>query len=439
MNQVVGEPRHTDGPDLANLNRQFAFSRRSELGKGQPIGRLMAQAIRYPNLISLAAGFVDNATLPCEATQRCLESLSRDSARLRRALQYDTAAGNADLRSAIASHSYTAWPGSTPDPERIILTAGSNQFLHLLAEALIDPGDIVIAAAPTYFVFMGTLKGVDARVIGVRADEDGLCIDSVEEQLQLLASSGQAHRVKAIYCVTEFDNPAGSTLSLKRRKQLLEVVERWRAEHGPLLVISDNAYQLLRYEGEMLPPMTAISTDAANYVIELGTFSKSFSPGVRVGWGVLPDGMAERILDMKSNIDFGSPHFSQMLLHEVITSGEFDRHLPVIRDGYSQKLNAMLAAMDEHLTGIEGVHWRRPQGGLYVWLTLPEQLSASEDGPLWSAATERGVLYVPGQYCFPPEGVPVGRNTMRLSFGVQTCEGIADGVKRLAEAIRSVA
>ena len=439
MNQAVGEPGQSSRPEISKPHHSFAFSRRSELGQGQPIGRLMAQAIRYPNLISLAAGFVDNATLPCEATQRCLDNLSRDTSRLRRALQYDTAAGNAHLRSTIAAHSYAAWPGSAPDPERIILTAGSNQFLHVLAEALIDPGDIVIAAAPTYFVFMGTLKGVEARVVGVRADEDGLCIDSVEEQLQQLARAGQSHRVKAIYCVTEFDNPAGSTLSMKRREQLLSVVARWRAEHGPLLIISDNAYQLLRYEGEMLPPMTAISAEAAKYVIELGTFSKSFSPGVRVGWGVLPDGMAERLLDMKSNIDFGSPHFSQMLLHEVITSGEFDRHLPVIREGYSQKLHAMLAAMDEHLAGIEGVQWRRPQGGLYVWLTLPEHLSASEDGPLWSAATESGVLYVPGQYCYPSEGVPVGRNTIRLSFGVQTCEGIADGIQRLAAAIRSVA
>ena len=325
-----------------------------------------------------------------------------------------------------------------PDADRIVLTAGSNQFLHLLAEAMIDPGDIVIAAAPTYFVFMGTLKGVDAQVIGVHADEDGICMDALEKQMQTLADAGEAHRLKAIYTVTEFDNPAGSTLSLERRARLLEMVAAWRRQYGPLLILSDNAYQLLRYEGEALPPLTAIDPSCGEFVVELGTFSKSFSPGIRVGWGVVPANMVDGLLELKSNMDFGSPHFSQVLLHEVLKSGELDRHLPGIRQGYRDKRNAMLKALETELGDMPGVIRRHPQGGLYVWLTLPEGMDESESGELWRQATESGVLYVPGHYCFPTEGCPVQKNTIRLSFGVQSSPGIREGIQRLATAIRLV-
>lgn len=430
-------------PSPDNLTREngslaFPFSKRSDLAVGQPIGRLMAQAINFPDLLSLAAGFVDNASLPCDATRDCVERLCSDESMLRRALQYDTTAGSTSLRESLASWSYRDWPDARPHIDRIILTAGSNQFLHLVAEAIIDPGDIVIAAAPTYFVFMGTLRAMGARVIGVHADEDGMCIAALQEQLDALEKSGEASRVKAIYTVTEFDNPASSTLSLERREQMLELVARWRAKHGPLLVLSDNAYQLLRYEGESLPPLTAVDAAASDFVIELGTFSKSLSPGIRVGWGVVPPVLVERLLEMKSSVDFGSPHFSQLLVREFIESGEADRHLPLIRDGYRAKLRAMLDALDQELGGVEGVSWRHPKGGLYVWLTLPEHIDTSETGKLWKAATESGVLYVPGHYCFPLEGEPVARNTIRLSFGVQSPTGIAEGIRRLGLAIREV-
>lgn len=427
-----------DRPSKESAPHNIAFSRRSALAIGQPIGRLMAQALKYPDLVSLAAGFVDNATLPCAATMESLQRVCSNEGLLRQALQYDTTAGSVTLRNHIAQWSYRAWPDAIPDAERLILTAGSNQFLHLLAEAIIDPGDIVLAAAPTYFVFMGTLKGVEARVVGVHADEDGMCMDALEERLESLAKRGEAQRVKAIYTVTEFDNPAGSTLSLQRRQRLLQIVAKWRREHGPLLIVSDNAYQLLRYEGEILPPLTAVASEARDYVVELGTFSKSFSPGIRVGWGVVPAPMVERLLEMKSNVDFGSPHFSQVLIHEVLRNGEFEQHLPEILAGYRAKLGAMLDALQRELGDLEGVHWRHPKGGLYVWLTLPEHVDASESGPLWKNATDNGVLYVPGQYCFPSEGEPVAKNTIRLSFGVQSPEGIADGIRRLAEAIRKV-
>jgi 2-aminoadipate transaminase len=149
--------------------------------------------------------------------------------------------------------------------------------------------------------------------------------------------------------------------------------------------------------------------------------------------------MVHQLLEIKSNMDFGSPHFSQILLWEALTAGEIDNHLPELRSGYIKKRDAMLTALDQELGELEGVHWRKPKGGLYVWLTLPEHIDATEKGLLWRCATENGVLYVPGNYCFPPEGVPTARNTMRLSFGVQSPAGIADGIGRLAAAINEVA
>ncbi len=414
------------------------FSRRARLASGQPIGRLMALALNYPSILSLAAGFVDNATLPCEAVRASMEQLGKDPQRLRKSLQYDSAAGSAAFRTALVDWGYRGSLETKPAADRVILTAGSNQFLHLLAEALIDPGDIVIAAAPTYFVFLGTVRGVDGRVVGVRADQDGLCMDSLEEALDRIATAGHAPRLKAIYSVTDFDNPAGSCLSLVRRQRLLEIVARWRKEHGPLLIISDNAYQQIRFDGTELPPLSALDREAANYVIDLGTFSKSFSPGIRVGWGVVPEAMVERLLEMKSNMDFGSPHFSQVLMCEALVSGEVDRHLPEIQTGYRVKRDAMLSALEQQLGDLPGVHWRKPQGGLYVWLSLPEGIDTSEHGELWQRATQSGVLYVPGSYCYPTEGEAIRTNTMRLSFGVQSSEGITEGIGRLAIAIRSV-
>ena len=429
---------HKDSSEAASVQEHYPFSRRGELAKGQPIGKLMAQALQYPEILSLAAGFVDNATLPCDFTKECLEQMCSDEGRLRQALQYDSSAGNRVLREAISQWSYQAWPEHTPDPERVIMTAGSNQFLHLLAEAMLNPGDIVIAAAPTYFVFMGTLKGVDARIVGVHADEDGICMDSLEDALEQIKAAGEEHRLKAIYTVTEFDNPAGSTLSLERRERLLDIVERWRSQYGPLMILSDNAYQQLRYDGESIPPISSLHTDSEDFVIELGTLSKSFSPGIRVGWGIVPHNMVERLLEMKSNIDFGSPHFNQLLVLTAIESGRLDAQLPIIRDAYREKLAAMLSALDESMGSMQGVTWRRPHGGLYVWLTLPESIDTAEGSPLWQAALASGVLYVPGHLCFPTEGVGVAHNSIRLSFGVQSCDGIREGIHRLAEAVKGV-
>jgi 2-aminoadipate transaminase len=415
---------------------ELRLSQRFHRTTGQPVGELMSQALANPGLISLAAGFVDPVTLPVGAAAELTAAIFADTSMGRDALQYGTTPGRPELRSEIFDRFIR--PDFATDcpitPENVVITAGSNQMLHLVAESLLDPGDLVIAAAPSYFVFLGTLSQVGAVTLGVPADADGMDPAALEATLDDLKSSGQLHRLKAIYLVSYFDNPAGSTLTHSRRAEIVALAIRYSLDQR-IMVISDEAYRPLRYDGEDISSLTAF--EHPEYVVSAGTFSKSFSPGVRVGWGVLPDELVAAVTAQKDNIDFGSPNFNQLVIQRALQTGVYDAHLENLKTAYRQKRDAMLSALDDHLSGVDGVTWRRPNGGLYVWLTLPTGLSASPSARLFHLAVERGVLYVPGEYCFPHEGTPVLENTIRLSFGVESAERIADGIRILSGSIQT--
>jgi len=396
----------------------------------------MSTALQNPQLISLAAGFVDHQTLPVESVRGVLAELMADPVAARAALQYGATAGLPALREAIIER-FTADFPTPPRIERVVITAGSNQLLHLVAESLLDPGDIVLCAAPTYLVFVGTVANLDARTFGVGTDEQGMIPAALEEALTRLSARGDLPRVKAIYLVPYFDNPSGVTMPVARVAEIIEIARRW-SRGTRIHVIADEAYRELRYAGDDVPSAGAIDTEA-DTVIVAGTFSKSFSPGVRVGWGILPDHLIEPVCAQKGNIDFGSPHLNQHVMARVLNQGWFDQQVGRLRENYSRKLSAMLAAAEEFLGPIEGVRWARPMGGLYVWTRLPERIPTGPPGKLFDRAVHEGVLYVPGQYCYPPEGQPVGSSTMRLSFGVQPCERIREGIQALARAIQAVA
>jgi 2-aminoadipate transaminase len=238
--------------------------------------------------------------------------------------------------------------------------------------------------------------------------------------------------------VSYHDNPAGRTMSLQRKQQLLQVVARWSAGAShPIYVLEDAAYRELRFEGEDVPSMLALE-GAEPLAVYLGTFSKSFSPGLRVGWGVLPAKLLEPVADLKTNIDFGSPHFNQNLLEVVLRLGLDGPHVQRLCDSYREKRDAMLGALEQHFRSLPGAHWQPPTGGLYVWLELPDWIDTGPDGPLFDAALQRGMLYVPGVYCFPESGEPPQTNAMRLSFGVQSCPRIRQGIQLLHEAVEDV-
>jgi 2-aminoadipate transaminase len=277
------------------------------------------------------------------------------------------------------------------------------------------------------------VEGVGARCVGVATDAHGMRIDALEDTLAQAAAAGTLQRIKAIYVVSYFDNPRGVSLSRERRAALVALAQRYSRNHR-IFVIEDAAYRELRFSGEDQASVRAYDASGES-VIYAGTFSKSFSPGIRVGYGVLPRALVPVLAALKGNFDFGSPHFNQCLLSHVLRLGLYEPHVASLRALYARKAASMLAALDEHVAPLGVCSYERPDGGLYVWLTLPERIDTGARSSLFARARELGVLYVPGEYCFPA-GPNRRSSSMRLSFGVQSEERIHSGVALLARAMR---
>lgn len=435
LNSMTAEvATQTDPPPLR-------LSRRRQWAVGQAISFLMKQGVENPDVVSLAAGLVDPSSLPVRESRIAVDTLLSDERRARQALQYGTTPGSEPLRRVYLRH-FAGLEGATPDDpgfdvDRLILTTGSQQFLSLVGETLLDPGDICLVAGPTYFVFLGLLNGLGARAIPVDADEDGMRMDALEETLEQLEREGELDRVKLIYLVSDYENPSGVSLSVDRREQAVDIARRWSKAHR-LFILEDAAYRELRYDGPRNPSVWSFDT-AGEHVIISQTFSKTYSPGIRVGYGVVPDDLVEPICDRKGNEDFGSANFNQHLVATVIDEGLYDTHVVEVRDSYRLKRDAMLAAADKYFTGIPGVHWVRPHGGLYVWMSLPESVETGFNSPLFHQAVHvEKMMYVPGEIC---QAGPVDerpKNQMRLSYGVQDPAGIDLGMQRLANAVKAV-
>jgi 2-aminoadipate transaminase len=421
------------------------FSQRRRWAADQAISFLMQQGVEHPHVLSLGAGLVDAASLPVTEAIEAVREVLADDLRGQAALQYGTTQGDLRLRQQLAAYQNQLEQSSTPTAQRvasadeIVCTTGSQQLLALLADALLDPGDICLVAAPTYFVFLGVLDGVGARTIALPSDDDGLRIDVLQAELQRLESAGELSRVKLIYVVSEFENPTGISLSLSRRSQLVDIAKHWSARRGETIyVLEDAAYRELHYDNPP-PPSVWLFDVAGDTVIHAGTFSKSFSPGLRVGFGLMPRELRDAINDLKGNQDFGSANLNQHVLAELLASGRFAIHADEVRAAYRIKRNAMLAAADEFFADLSGVTWVHPRGGLYVWMTLPSQVATGFDSPLFRRAVDvEQVMYVPGELCFGGPRDQRQRNHMRLSFGVQSPDGIHEGMRRLARAVRHV-
>jgi 2-aminoadipate transaminase len=417
------------------------LSQRAHWAGGEPIANvLMAKALAHPELVSLAAAFVDHQTLPVEATAQALERVWADPGQARTALQYGTTIGYPPLREALLERMLQADRRTAAEvrlgSDQVVVTAGSNQLLYLVGDTLLDPGDVVLCGAPSYFVVLGTLGNLGARVVGVEIDEHGLIPEAIEDALARLEAAGDLGRVKLIYVCTYYDNPSGVTVPEERRGTLLDLARR-RSRTVKMHLIEDAAYRELRYYGDDVPSLRSLDAEG-DTVIHVGSFSKTFSPGLRVGWGMLPSGLVGPVLSAKGNLDFGSPNLNQVLMANVLEMGLFDPHVEKLRAIYREKIDATLEAADEHLAPIGRVEWVRPTGGHYVWLRLPDEVDTGAGGPLFGLAAEEGVLYVPGEFCYPREGEPVPKNMLRLSFAFPSCESIRQGIEALGRAIRRV-
>lgn len=423
---------------------QIGLSRKAQRTKDQPITYLMAHALANPEVISLAAGFVDAESLPAEAASKAAAEILAEPALARAALQYGTTIGVPALREKLLARFEAQEALSRRElnlaVEDVVITTGSQQMLYLLADTLIDPGDIVVNSAPSYFVYSGLLDGYGADVRSVADDEGGMSADGLEMLLERLRASGELPRVKMIYVVTYYQNPTGVSVAADRRARIVELAKRYSI-HNRIVVLEDAAYRELRYDGPDLPSLKSFDPDNTT-VAYTTTFSKPFSPGLKTGWSFLPKGLLAPVLRTKGNMDFGTPNFNQYLLDRVLADGAYDRQVEKLRRVYKAKRDVMLACLEEHFgPGFAGgrCSWIRPDGGLYVWFRLPEGFDTSDSGPLFQASLEHGVLYVPGDLAFTPQpGLTPPKNCMRLSFGVVGERDLRRGMARLAEAVRSV-
>lgn len=414
------------------------LSAKARRTREQPISFLIETAIANPRLINLAAGLVDPLTLPVDECREISARIFGSASRARSALQYDTTVGLRALRQKLAEHLAALEGISVAElgfgAEQIVTTTGSQQALYLVGDALIDPGDIVIAANPSYFVYTGTLQSLGASVLTVPMDDDGMDVDAVERLLAEIAGRGDLPRVKLIYVTTYFDNPTGLSLSPQRRRQLLEIVRSY-ADRQRIVIHEDAAYRELRYDGPAMPSIKSLDVENRHTILSL-TFSKPFAPGLKLGYSAMPDDLLHAVLQQKGNHDFGSANLAQHIALEALSDGSYDAHVQVLVDAYRRKRDAMLAALRKWMPPRDDLYWTHPHGGLYVWLTLPKGIDTARESALFKAAVAGGVLYVPGVYCHQPDerGVTPSHH-IRLSFGQVDPAQIDPGIERLGKAI----
>src|ERR687889_2166445 len=334
-----------------------------------------------------------------------------------RALQYGPTEGFAAAAHCIAEVMQAE--GMTVDEGELLVTTGGQQVIDLVCKTLVDPGDVIVAEAPTYPGAVPTFCSYEAEVVQVSLDADGMRVDELEATLERLDAEGR--RPKFIYTIPNFHNPAGVTLSLPRRRRLVEV-----ARERELLVLEDNPYGLLRYEGEPLP--TLHSLDHGEFVIYLGTFSKILSPGVRLGWTIAPAPVLEKMNLGKQGADLCSPAFSQMFVATYFEHDRWQDYLSTLIDLYRRRRDTMLDALAEHFP--REASWTRPQAGLFIWATLPDYIDTTD---LLARALSHNVAFVPGRAAYLDGR---GAASMRLNFSGVSDDDIREGIRRIGEVVR---
>jgi 2-aminoadipate transaminase len=300
----------------------------------------------------------------------------------------------------------------------MLVTTGGQQAIDLVCKTLIDPGDVVIAEAPTYPGAIPTFCSYEADVVQVEMDDDGMRMDVLERVLDELDADGR--RPKFIYTVPTFQNPAGMTLSLERRHELLAIARR-----RELLVMEDNPYGMLRYEGDPLPTLRSLDEE---FVIYAGTFSKILSPGVRLGWAVAPAPILDQMQTGKQGADLCSSPITQYFVAAYFDSGPWEDYLGSLREIYRRRRDVMLDTMAEHFP--REATWTHPQGGLFIWATLPDYIDTTD---LLARALQENVAFVPGRAAFLDGR---GGSSMRLNFSGVTEDEIREGIRRIGEVIR---
>jgi len=371
--------------------------------------------IQRSNVISLAGGMPDPATFPAkEINQVTQQILAKNSAC---ALQYSSTEGLPELRELILN--WFSEDNKKPGLDNILITSGSQQGLDLMSKVLLNPGDIVIVELPSYLAALNAFRSYGGEMKGISMDNEGVEVDILEETLTQLKKEGQ--KVKFIYTISNFQNSAGVTMSLPRRKRVLEIAQKFE-----VFILEDNPYDKLRFEGEPLPSI--YSLDNEGYVISLGTFSKILCPGLRLAWVLGDKKIIEKIVIMKQATDLCTTILNQLIVYEYCRQNDIDKNIESNIKIYRKKRDVMLKALSKYFPS--EASWTKPEGGFFVFVTLPEYIDVDV---MFPEAIEEGVAYVSGSAFFANGK---GKNTMRLSFCYPKEEDIEEGIKRLGKVIK---
>lgn len=388
---------------------------------GSSVIRELLKLTEQPDIISFAGGLPAPEVFPLhefrEACNYVLENFGPQS------LQYSTTEGYRPLREMIARH--TARYSVDISPDNILITSGSQQALDFIGRLFVNRGDYIVVESPTYLGALQAWNAYGAQYISVRTDENGMIVEELEAALRV--------GPKFIYVLPNFQNPGGSTLSLERRQQLVELADKYGVP-----IVEDDPYGQLRYEGEHIPSVVYLDSqfrgpNGGHYsgnVIYLSTFSKLLAPGLRLAWVVAPPEVIRKLVMTKQAADLHTSSFNQYVAYEVGKGGFLDEHVKLIRATYKERRDVMIEMMEEMFPA--DVTWRKPQGGMFLWGILPEEMDAAE---VLKSAIQKKVAFVPGAAFHPNGG---GQNTMRINFSYSAPDLIREGITRLGTTLKEL-
>ena len=377
--------------------------------------RELLKLTQKQNLISFAGGFPSPESFPTEKLKSIISTMMETEAAF--ALQYGTTEGDPLLRKQLLE--MYKKQGFEIELENLIIVTASQQSLDLISKVFLNPNDYVICELPSYLGGLQAFNSYGAKMAGVRMDDQGMCSVGLEETI--LELQKQNIKPKFIYTIPDFQNPTGVTMSYERRLEILSIAKKY-----DLLILEDTPYRELRYEGEHIP--TIYSLDNTGQVINLGTFSKIFAPGFRIGWVIAHPDICDKIVTAKQAADLCTPPFTQRIAARYLEAGYFEPQLEYMVNLYRGKRNAMIGALEKYMP--ECVTWTIPEGGLFLFVTCPENINTIE---VFTKAIEKNVAFVAGTF-FYCDGT--GQNTMRLNFSFSSEEINIEGIKRLAETIK---
>ncbi len=388
------------------------FAKRMDNMKASEIRELLALTAK-PDIISFAGGLPAPELFPVDQWKAAVNKVLDEKGR--QALQYGPTEGYLPLREQIV-HRMNKVGVKDAKPDDFLILSGSQQGLDFMAKAFIDPGDQIIVESPTYLGALNAFKAYEPSFLDVELDADGMRMDILEERLK------NNDRVKFIYVISDFQNPSGKTWTMERRKKLIELANKY-----DVAILEDNPYGELRFEGEIQPSLKSLDTEGR--VVFMGTFSKVFSPGVRLGWFCASPDILDKFNKIKQGADLQSSTISQMELAQYLEDNDLEAHIAEIIKVYGKRKNVMVDAMTKYFP--EGVTFTNPEGGLFLWVELPEYMNARD---LAVKAIEQKVAYVPGGAFF---GNNVRENCFRCNYSCMSEEKIEEGVKRLADVIKA--